>query len=144
MCFFVVRDSGIGLFQNIATQFGLPNENAGVGELLKGKATTMAERHSGEGIFFTSRAGDIVDHLCLGNYWGSSGLIPLIYPGTLGTFHTGLTEVEVESQRVYSGRTQHLRRKDLQLLHVLRAESRSLRNCDNGLRNNRVKTEFAH
>jgi biotin operon repressor/anti-sigma regulatory factor (Ser/Thr protein kinase) len=60
VCLFIVRDFGIGLFQNIATQFGLPNENAAVGELLKGKATTMAERHSGEGIFFTSRAGDTV------------------------------------------------------------------------------------
>jgi biotin operon repressor len=60
VCFFIVRDPGIGLFQNIASQFGLPNENAAVGELLKGKATTMADRHSGEGIFFTSKAGDTV------------------------------------------------------------------------------------
>ncbi len=59
-CSFIVRDPGIGLFRSIATKFGLPDENAAVGELLKGKTTTMAERHSGEGIFFTARAGEIV------------------------------------------------------------------------------------
>jgi len=59
-CRFIVRDPGIGLFHSIASRFGLPDENAAVGELLKGKVTTMAERHSGEGIFFTSRAGDAV------------------------------------------------------------------------------------
>jgi len=60
VCFFSVRDPGIGLFHSIASNFGLPDENVAAGELLKGKATTMAERHSGEGIFFTSRVGDVV------------------------------------------------------------------------------------
>lgn len=60
LSFFSVRDFGIGLFHSISSKFALPDENAAVGELLKGKTTTMAERHSGEGIFFTSRAGDLV------------------------------------------------------------------------------------
>ncbi|MBN1270116.1 MAG: DUF4325 domain-containing protein [Kiritimatiellae bacterium] len=55
---FVVRDSGIGIFQSISSKFGLPDENAAVGELLKGKTTTMKERHTGEGVFFTSKAAD--------------------------------------------------------------------------------------
>jgi len=55
---FGVRDYGIGIFHSIFTKFGLQDENAAVGELLKGKATTMSERHSGEGIFFTSKAAD--------------------------------------------------------------------------------------
>ena len=55
---FQVRDYGIGIFHSIFTKFGLQDENAAVGELLKGKATTMSERHSGEGIFFTSKAAD--------------------------------------------------------------------------------------
>ena len=59
-CSFKVRDFGIGLFHNIATKFAMAGEYEAAGELLKGKATTMAERHSGEGIFFTSRAGDLV------------------------------------------------------------------------------------
>jgi biotin operon repressor/anti-sigma regulatory factor (Ser/Thr protein kinase) len=59
-CAFSVRDPGMGLFHSITSKFGLPDENAAVGELLKGKTSTIAERHSGEGIFFTSRVGDTV------------------------------------------------------------------------------------
>jgi len=55
---FQVRDYGIGVFNSIFTKFDLRDENSAVGELLKGKVTTMSERHSGEGIFFTSKAAD--------------------------------------------------------------------------------------
>jgi len=54
----IIRDYGIGLFFSIFTKFGLSDEYQAVGELLKGKTTTMSERHSGEGIFFTSKAVD--------------------------------------------------------------------------------------
>lgn len=53
-----IRDYGIGIFRSIQDRFGLADESAAVGELLKGKATTMAEKHSGEGIFFTSKVVD--------------------------------------------------------------------------------------
>ncbi len=55
---FTVRDFGIGVFESIRSQFALSNEDAAVTELLKGKVTTMAARHSGEGIFFTSKLAD--------------------------------------------------------------------------------------
>ena len=55
---FRLRDRGIGLFDSIQSKFNLDDEYAALGELLKGKTTTMRERHSGEGIFFTSKAGD--------------------------------------------------------------------------------------
>ena len=55
---FLIRDYGIGIFHSIATKFQLPDEHAAVGELIKGKTTTMKERHSGEGIFFTSKSAD--------------------------------------------------------------------------------------
>ena len=55
---FEVRDDGIGVFHSIAAKAGLPDENAAMIELLKGKTTTMPERHSGEGLFFTARAAD--------------------------------------------------------------------------------------
>ena len=55
---FRIRDYGIGLFFSIYNKFSLQDENAAVGELIKGKTTTMAEKHSGEGIFFTSKAAD--------------------------------------------------------------------------------------
>jgi biotin operon repressor/anti-sigma regulatory factor (Ser/Thr protein kinase) len=55
---FEVRDGGIGLFHSIASKLVLPDEQTAMLELLKGKTTTMAERHSGEGIFFTSKVAD--------------------------------------------------------------------------------------
>lgn len=55
---FVVKDHGIGVFENIRQKFELDSERAALLELMKGKATTDPERHSGEGIFFTSRMAD--------------------------------------------------------------------------------------
>ncbi len=55
----VIRDHGIGVFNSIARRLDLRDENDAIRELLKGKATTAPERHSGEGIFFTSRVCDV-------------------------------------------------------------------------------------
>jgi biotin operon repressor/anti-sigma regulatory factor (Ser/Thr protein kinase) len=55
----VIRDQGIGVYNSIARRMALRDENDAVGELLKGKATTAPDRHSGEGIFFTSKACDL-------------------------------------------------------------------------------------
>lgn len=57
-CLFTIRDYGIGVFQSIREKFLLDDELAALGQLLKGKTTTFEERHSGEGIFFTSKSGD--------------------------------------------------------------------------------------
>lgn len=56
---FIVNDHGIGVFRNVMQKRGLSSEIAAVQDLLKGKTTTMPKSHSGEGIFFTSKAGDI-------------------------------------------------------------------------------------
>jgi anti-sigma regulatory factor (Ser/Thr protein kinase) len=55
---FEVRDPGIGVFHSIASKLHLPDEETAMVELLKGRTTTMREAHTGEGIFFTSRAAD--------------------------------------------------------------------------------------
>jgi len=55
---FEIRDRGIGIFDSIASKFSLSDEHAAMIELIKGKTTTMPEAHSGEGIFFSSRAAD--------------------------------------------------------------------------------------
>jgi anti-sigma regulatory factor (Ser/Thr protein kinase) len=55
---FTVADYGIGIFRNIKVQRKLRNEKEAIQDLLKGKQTTAPERHSGEGIYFTSRAAD--------------------------------------------------------------------------------------
>lgn len=56
---FEVRDHGIGIFQNILHKRKLDSELEAIQDLLKGKTTTMPERHSGEGIFFTSKLADV-------------------------------------------------------------------------------------
>ena len=55
---FDVRDPGIGVFHSIASKLHLEDEQHALIELLKGRTTTMRQAHTGEGIFFTSRAAD--------------------------------------------------------------------------------------
>ena len=55
---FEIREPGIGIFHSIAEKLHLEDEHAAMIEMIKGKTTTMPEAHSGEGIFFTSRAAD--------------------------------------------------------------------------------------
>lgn len=58
MARFVVDDYGVGAWNNIITKRKLNSEIEAVQDLLKGKTTTAPEAHSGEGIFFTSKAAD--------------------------------------------------------------------------------------
>ena len=55
---FEIRDRGVGVFQSIVSKFALEDEHAAMIDLMKGKTTTMPEAHTGEGIFFTSKAAD--------------------------------------------------------------------------------------
>jgi hypothetical protein len=50
-----VIDQGVGIFQKIQNDFNLPDPRSALLELSKGKLTSDAKRHTGEGIFFTSR-----------------------------------------------------------------------------------------
>lgn len=56
---FIVSDSGVGVFRNIMKKKNLKSEIEAIQDLLKGKTTTMPKSHSGEGIFFTSKASDV-------------------------------------------------------------------------------------
>src|SRR5690606_38722990 len=53
-----VSDDGVGIFRKITRALDLPDERLALLELSKGKLTTDPQRHSGEGIFFTSRMFD--------------------------------------------------------------------------------------
>jgi len=53
-----VIDDGVGIFRKIQETLGLLDERHAILELSKGKLTTDPKRHSGEGIFFTSRMFD--------------------------------------------------------------------------------------
>ena len=62
-------DDGVGIFKNIQTQLDLLDERHAVLELAKGKLTTDPDRHTGEGIFFTSRMFDDFEILSGGTYY---------------------------------------------------------------------------
>ena len=55
---FVASDFGIGVFRNVMQQRHLRSELEAMQDLLKGKVTTDPKAHTGEGIFFTSKAAD--------------------------------------------------------------------------------------
>ncbi|MDA3792656.1 MAG: DUF4325 domain-containing protein [Elusimicrobia bacterium] len=55
---FEINDRGIGIFNRIKNKFNLKDTDTAAAHLLKGKQTTAPDGHSGEGIFFVSRAAD--------------------------------------------------------------------------------------
>jgi biotin operon repressor len=58
----VLKDNGVGIFKKIQAALGLADERHAILELSKGKLTTDPDRHTGQGIFFTSR---MVDHFSI-------------------------------------------------------------------------------
>jgi biotin operon repressor len=64
-----IIDNGVGIFRKIQTAMNLLDERHAVFELAKGKLTTDPARHSGEGVFFTSRMFDSFDILSAGVYF---------------------------------------------------------------------------
>ncbi|MFA5168115.1 MAG: DUF4325 domain-containing protein [Candidatus Omnitrophota bacterium] len=59
---FKVVDRGVGVFESVRRKFKLKDHYEAAEHLLKGKQTTDPARHSGQGIFFSSR---IADHFTL-------------------------------------------------------------------------------
>ena len=64
-----IIDNGVGIFRKIKTAMNLLDERHAVFELAKGKLTTDPDRHTGEGVFFTSRMFDSFDILSAGVYF---------------------------------------------------------------------------
>jgi anti-sigma regulatory factor (Ser/Thr protein kinase) len=59
--FILVSDDGVGIFAKIASAFDLPDMRLALFELSKGKLTTDPSKHTGEGVFFTSRIFDLFE-----------------------------------------------------------------------------------
>lgn len=74
-CRFTVADAGIGVFENVRVCFGLPDLLNALQEISKGKTSTQPERHTGEGIFFTSKACDRFELEANGLRWMVDNLI---------------------------------------------------------------------
>lgn len=54
----LIEDDGVGIFEKIKNYFDLETLDDAICELFKGKLTTDSSRHSGEGIFFSSKIMD--------------------------------------------------------------------------------------
>ncbi|MFQ5947972.1 MAG: STAS-like domain-containing protein [Acidimicrobiia bacterium] len=54
-----VVDEGVGALEHLRSRLGLEDTFHALQELSKGKATSSPDRHTGEGIFFTSKAVDV-------------------------------------------------------------------------------------
>ncbi len=64
-----IADDGVGTLAHLRDSFELPDLFASIAELTKGKRTTMSEAHTGEGIFFTSKAVDTFELASNGLRW---------------------------------------------------------------------------
>jgi len=51
-----VRDDGVGVFRRVCTDFGFASPQDAIVQIEKGKLTSDPSRHSGEGLFFSSKA----------------------------------------------------------------------------------------
>lgn len=66
---FMIRDDGVGVFTRVRRTFGLPHAASAAAELTKGKRTSDPAHHSGEGIYFTSKAVDVFELAGDGIVW---------------------------------------------------------------------------
>lgn len=85
----VVADEGEGIFLKIQCALNLHDPRESILELAKGKLTTAPDQHTGEGIFFTSRALDLFEieshHLRFSHTPGAIDSIAAQAHATLGT-----------------------------------------------------------
>ena len=65
----LLMDEGVGIFKKIQAAMGLLDERHAILELSKGKLTTDPDKHTGQGIFFTSRLLDSFDILSGGVFF---------------------------------------------------------------------------
>ncbi|MDP1719405.1 MAG: DUF4325 domain-containing protein [Candidatus Nanopelagicaceae bacterium] len=72
---FEIVDDGCGVYSKIMKEFKLENRLESVAELSKGKQTTAPKAHSGEGIFFTSKAVDVFELSSDGIQWTVDNLL---------------------------------------------------------------------
>lgn len=88
----VIADDGVGAFEHMRKGLGLPDLFASIQELTKGRRTTDPSRHTGEGIFFTSKAvprfsieanglnwtvDNDIDDVAVGTGWGDGTRVEL-------------------------------------------------------------------
>lgn len=98
---FRIVDNGQGAFSNIMNTFHLSNPMEAIAELSKGKRTTAPTGHSGEGIFFTSKAVDEFEIDSNGFKWTVNNLIDdfTVEESNLQTGTTVFCSLEINTAR---------------------------------------------
>lgn len=96
-----MEDDGVGVFAHVREGLGLESELAAIQELSKGKTTTAPEQHTGEGLFFTSKAVDLFRLESGGLAWIVDGrrgdmAVEAVEPSRQGT----LAAVEIDLAKV--------------------------------------------
>ncbi len=86
-----IGDDGVGIFEKIKNYFNLTSLDDAICELFKGKLTTDKDRHSGEGIFFSSKLMDDFailssNKIFANNKFDSSKIIDAPHNKKRGTF----------------------------------------------------------
>jgi len=105
----IISDDGIGIFKKIQQAFDLPDQRYAILELAKGKLTTDPARHTGEGVFFSSRMFDKFsigsDKIYFGHKFGQDEdwILEWGYPGGTTVFmelnnHTSRTSQKIFNQ----------------------------------------------
>jgi hypothetical protein len=84
---FRISDDGEGAFAHLRRGLGLADDFESISALTKGKQTTWKERHTGEGIFFTSKVLDVFQVSSNGKRWTVDNI--------LADQAVGLSDVEV-------------------------------------------------
>ena len=82
-----IEDVGIGAFEKVRAAMSFESHFDALGQMSKGKLTTDPERHTGEGIFFTSKA---VDRFTL-----SANGIEWVIDNVVGDVAVGVSDREV-------------------------------------------------
>lgn len=99
---FIIQDSGVGVFRNVMKQRGLKSELEAIQDILKGKTSTMPKSHSGEGIFFTSKASDFFVLDSFGYQLIVDNKIPDVFVKTVKKIKRGtrvMFQISTESNR---------------------------------------------
>jgi hypothetical protein len=66
---FLIADQGVGAFEHVRRRADLEDHVAAIQEISKGKMTTDPKHHTGQGIFFTSKAVDFYSLASNGWRW---------------------------------------------------------------------------
>jgi hypothetical protein len=95
---FTITDDGVGVFANLRKMLHLESDLVALQELSKGKLTTLPAGHTGEGIFFTSKAARIFEMSSHGLRWTVDNVVRDMAVGASPVRRGTVVRVEVGSK----------------------------------------------